>query len=122
MPVAFNSRPMRFVTADLNDPMIAPKEPGAGPRGGCFGRGDAHCPLVGLRRPYGLMVINYPMHMIGHDHIRTQFNMLKMPWYCTPTFIRDGSEIVQNHFCISNFPEQTIALIRNKGHKIRTRL
>lgn len=77
-----------------------------------------------MLRPYYVRIVDDydPMHMIRHNHMRAQFHQLKMIGNGTPTFVRDGSEIVQSHFCISDFPEQTIALIRDKGHKIRARL
>lgn len=75
------------------------------------GRGTIYrAPTIGNR--------DYPMHMIWHDHIRTQLHVGKMFGNGTPTFVRDFAEIVQHHFLVHNFPEQQIALIRHDRDKI----
>lgn len=103
MPLALYSRLMRFVTADLNDPTIAPNERGVGPRGS------------------SMIVVyqNNPMNMIRHNDIYTQCRKRVMLRYRTPTFVRDFAKIIQMHIFILNLPKNTIALIRHNRHIIR---
>lgn len=76
--------------AERNGPMMAPMEPGFGPRGGYwllfFCRGDACvAPTVITIHSFG----NYdnPMHMIGHYLVRIQFYIFKMIGNGQPTFV-----------------------------------
>jgi hypothetical protein len=80
-------------------------------------------------RPYVVRIDhNYPMHMIGHDYVCTQFHVGEMLRDGTPTLVSNFAKIVQLHripfwgLPAHNFSKQICALVGNYRHEIRARL
>ncbi len=69
-------------------------------------------------RPYGIADDNNPMNMIGHDNKFIQLRIGKMGGNIHPTFTGVLSGIIQLHFIINDFPEQTITVLRTDRYKI----
>ena len=104
MPVAFNSRPMRRVTADLNERTIVGIEPITGfPN--CSVGTIYRAPTCGRIRVRTIRYHNNPMDMIWHNHIRAQIDIPEMFGNGAPTFVRDFAKFIQLHLPIHNFPK-----------------
>jgi hypothetical protein len=51
------------------------------------------------------------MDMVWHNNIFVQYRIGKMLWYFQPALLRNLSGIVQNHFVVRDFPEQTMPVL-----------
>ena len=74
--------------------------------------------IIHMPRPYGFVNDDNPMHIVRHDHMRAQFNKLKMIGDGALTFVRDFAVFIQKHFPIYDLAKQTIAVISDNGHVI----
>jgi len=72
-----------------------------------------------MRRPYvGIDQYNDSVHVIWHYDIFIQYNMGEMRRYFIPTLFYDFARIVQPHFAIDDFAEQTHSIMYADGHEI----
>ena len=62
---------------------------------------------------------NNPMNMIGHDHAFIHFYIGEMDQDIIPTFLDHPPRIIQPHFPIHDFAEQTFPILGADGDEIR---
>ncbi len=87
-----------------------------------YGRRRCRRPAFGRRGTRGVMQYDYSMHMIRHDHVRTQFDLWKMGRDEAQTFVCEAATIGQLHSVIDHIGKYHFPLMGNDRDKIRARL
>jgi len=87
--------------------------------------GGHHCHCRGgfRTRPYQIIHNqDNPVHVVGHDHKRIQFNVRVMVGQIVPCPDNDLPKWIHPHLALHHLAKQTFATLRANGDKIRPRL